>query len=76
MEYATIIEVKYSNGITEMLGWQTGQIASNGSVVGIGISWTPLKADTYQLRAYVLSGLDNPLIYSTVVMSEVTIVNR
>jgi hypothetical protein len=73
--YATIIEVRDSNGMTEMLGWQTGQISPNGSM-GIGISWTPLKADTYQLRTFVLSGLDNPQVYSPVVSSEVTIVNR
>lgn len=72
-DYAAIIEVRDSNGITEALDWQTGNIDAKGTDRP-GISWIPQKEGGYQIRAFVLSGIENPEPYSTVIQSEVTIV--
>lgn len=72
-DFAVIIEVRDSSGITETLDWQTGKIDARGMQSG-GISWIPQKADDYQIRAFVWSGIDNPEPYSTVVQSEITVI--
>lgn len=72
-DYAVIIDVRDSAGITETLSWQTGTIDAQGAAYA-GVTWIPQRAGDYQIRAFVLSSIDNPQPYSSVAQSEITIV--
>jgi hypothetical protein len=59
LQFAQIIEVRSSNGVTEYLAFQTGTLGANNKTE-MGISWTPLYVDTYTIRTFAVSGLENP----------------
>lgn len=71
-DFAAIVEVRDSNGFTELLSWQTGHIGGRSSSE-VGVSWIPQKADDYQIRAFVLNRIENPEVLSPVIESDVTI---
>lgn len=58
-----IIEIRGSNGVTTWLNWHS-QIVSASSTIGLGMSWLPDRTDTYQIRTFVVSSLDNPRLFS------------
>lgn len=70
--FVAIVEVRDSDGITVMLQWQTGTIAANGDA-GVGVSWMPENAGSYEVRTFVISSLSNPQVLSPVVTSNVTV---
>jgi hypothetical protein len=70
--YVAIVEVRNADGITVMLQWQQGTMAANGNA-GVGISWTPDVAGSYQVRTFVISNLSNPQVLSNVVTNNVTV---
>jgi hypothetical protein len=70
--FVAIVEVRDADGITQMLQWQTGTMAANGDA-GVGISWVPENAGTYEVRTFVISNLQNPQVLSEVVTTDVTV---
>jgi len=58
--------------VTVSLDWQTGTLNPDGSA-DIGISWTPDRSGTYQIRTFVISGFEQPVVLSPVAVSEVTV---
>lgn len=76
LKFLTLIEVRNSERVTEYLTWQSGMIES-GNTLELGSSWVPEHADTYLLRAFVISGFDQPIeILSVVRQSEITIIEQ
>jgi micrococcal nuclease len=67
-----LVEVRDQEGITVMLGWQSG-IFEVGSQKDVGISWTPDTPGNYQLRTFVITDFQNPRVMSSVQDSQVTI---
>lgn len=73
--YAAVIDIRDSDGITEVRSWQEGKISSNGSMP-TGMSWVPQKADIYQARAFVVSGIQNPFPYSNIASLDIKVSER
>jgi hypothetical protein len=71
-EFAAIVEVRDSNGITEYLTWQTGKLKAEQDTQ-VGVSWTPAKGVQYALRAFAITGFDDLQVLSVIVSSEVEI---
>lgn len=67
-----LIEIRDSVGVTMSINWQDIEIAASGQAP-MGVSWTPVSADTYEVRTFVLSNLDNPLILSDMKTTNVVI---
>ncbi|MFQ5920633.1 MAG: hypothetical protein ACE5JV_01285 [Nitrososphaerales archaeon] len=57
--FVYILQVKDSDGFTEMLTWIKGRIGSAG-ILESGISWTPEQSGTYELEVFVWRSLDDP----------------
>lgn len=70
--YVAIVEVRDDDGITTFLQWQIGTLAGNGQQ-GVGISWLPDQRGTYELRVFVVSSLNNPIVLSEVIRTSVTV---
>ncbi|HXV46189.1 MAG TPA: hypothetical protein VD736_05905 [Nitrososphaera sp.] len=70
--FLAIVEVRNSQQVTESLEWQTGSLNPDGSV-DIGISWTPERTGTYQIRTFVISDFERLDILSPVAISEVVV---
>ena len=70
--FVAMVEARSSIGITEMLEFQIAQASQNNSVE-FGISWTPGEAGTYELRTYLLSGLQEPQVLSKVTTKQITV---
>jgi hypothetical protein len=70
--FLAIVEVRNSQQVTESLEWQTGSLSPDGSA-DIGISWTPERAGTYQIRTFVISDFERLDILSPVAVSEVVV---
>lgn len=74
--FLAIVEVRGSDDtVTYFLQFQTGQLEPNGSIE-IGISWTPEKAGNYQLRTFLISGLENPVVLTEVRTSDAVVAQR
>lgn len=67
-----LVEVRDSNGITVWFNWHT-QIIRAGDTIGLGMSWMPEHAGQYEVRTFVISGLNNPRVLSGVVQTDVTV---
>lgn len=70
--FLAIVEVRNSQQVTESLEWQTGTLNADASA-DIGISWTPERAGTYQIRTFVISDFEQLEILSPVAVSEVVV---
>jgi hypothetical protein len=70
--FLAIVEVRNSQQVTESLEWQTGSLSPDASA-DIGISWTPERAGTYQIRTFVISDFERLYILSPVAVSEVMV---
>ena len=70
--FVAMVEARSSIGITELLEFQIAQ-ASGDNSVEFGISWTPEEAGTYELRTYLLSGLQEPQVLSEVTTKQITV---
>lgn len=57
--FTYIVQVKDSEGITEMLTWIKGTMNASSSL-GPGISWTPEKTGKYTIEVFVWKSLDDP----------------
>ena len=64
-QFAAIIEVRDSSGITVFLAWQIGKLNSDDEAE-VGLSWTPNTSGQYTIRTFVVSDLANPDILSSV----------
>jgi plastocyanin len=71
--FVAIIEVRNSDGVTEYLSWQSGVLKGLTGNIEIGVSWIPAYGDNYELRAFVISSLENPQVLSRVEVSNITI---
>jgi len=71
-QFAAIIEVRDSSGITVFLAWQTG-ILNSEDETEVGLSWIPSSAGQFTARTFIISGLDNPQILSGVQKSEFSV---
>jgi hypothetical protein len=67
-----LVEVRDTNGVTVFLAWQSMVVDPSGQTE-IGVSWTPDRADSYQIRTFAVSGFENPRVLSTVQSTDVTI---
>jgi hypothetical protein len=70
--FVAMVEARSSIGITELLEFQIAQASENNSIE-FGISWTPEEAGTYELRTYLLSGLQEPQVLSEVTTKQITV---
>ncbi len=72
LPFVGLIEVRDSQGITQFLAWQTGVLNADGRAE-IGLSWTPQVQGDYQVRTFVLSNLNNPIVLSEVKTTNITV---
>lgn len=67
-----LTDVRDSDNVTSYLAWRQFNAidaSSSADTVNIGVSWVPLKADTYEIRMFVVNNLANPTLLSGVLDS-------
>ncbi len=74
--YVAIIEVRNSDGVTEYIGLQSGVLTGLTGKTEIGVSWVPPHGDSYELRTFTISSLENPMILSPIMTTTVTIADN
>lgn len=67
--FVAVMEARDGAGMTRFLGFAIGSIEA-GSTSEIGISWTPEEAGNYELRAFLVSGFENPQLLTAVATSD------
>lgn len=67
-----IIEVRDSNGITISAAWQSHIVKAAGTA-SVGTSWTPEHEGNYLLRAFAVSNIEKPRIFSLIASKEVAV---
>ena len=70
--FVAIMEVRDQDGATQFPGFSIGNLEDNGTSE-IGISWTPENAGDYQLRAFLISGFEDPEILTVAETSDAVI---
>jgi hypothetical protein len=73
--YTAIVEVRDKDGITIYLQYQKS-VAKQSSSDEIGISWIPNESGDYVIRSFLLSDLDNPIVLSPIMQSEIKVGER
>jgi hypothetical protein len=73
--FTALIEVRNSIGVTEYIGWQSGILEGDGQTE-IGLSWIPSYGDYFEVRSFAISGLQMPLVLSTVSTTHVQIAEQ
>ena len=68
----TILEVRNEQDITTYLAWQMLSEDSGGQII-TGVSWTPDKPGTYDVRFFPMVCLSCPMILSNVVSYEIIV---
>jgi hypothetical protein len=73
--YVALLEVRDESGITEYLAWSSNviQFESNKTM---GISFIPTKQASYSIRAFAISDLEQPMVLSSVAVSELRVGNE
>jgi hypothetical protein len=72
LPFVALIEVRDSSGITVYLAWQTGVMNADDRTE-VGLSWTPEDAGDYSIRTFVVSNLNNPVVLSEVMTTNITV---
>jgi hypothetical protein len=72
LSFFVIIEVRDAQGFTTQLNWVEVHL-DEGEDAETGISWIPSKTGNYELRAFVLTDIANPLPLSQIAESGVDI---
>jgi len=73
LDMIALIEVRNSNGVTEYLAWQSGEVKVGGQMQ-IGVSWMPAHGGYYEFRTFaVTNDWDQPQVLSTVETSQIEI---
>lgn len=72
MPFTALIEVRSSIGVTQYIGWQSG-VLQGADRAEIGVSWTPSFGDNFEVRSFVVSDLQTPLMLSGVSTSQIQI---
>ena len=62
-DFAYLIQIQNSDGVTVSLSWITGTL-SLGQSFSPSASWTPTSAGTYDVTAFVWESIDNPTALS------------
>ena len=62
-DFAYLIQIQNSDGVTVSLSWIAGALSSGQSFSPSG-SWTPTSAGTYTVTAFVWESIDNPTALS------------
>ena len=62
-EFAYLVQIQDSNGVTVSLAWITGQL-NTGQSLAPAQSWTPEAAGSYTATVFVWESLDNPTALS------------
>ena len=70
--FVLIVEVRDSDDVTERVGWQAGTV-DNSKPASIELAWQPEHSDRYNVRAFAISGFDNPYPLSPILETAVTI---
>lgn len=72
LAFMAIMEARGEDYVTYFLGLQEG-LAPPGDFTEVTAAWTPEKAGNYQLRTFLISGFENPMVLSEVRTSDVVI---
>jgi len=62
-QFAYIVQVKDSNGVTVSLSWLTAELPANDSL-RVSQSWLPLTAGQYTIEIFVWENIDKPTALS------------
>ncbi|MEM3143922.1 MAG: hypothetical protein QXW91_04785 [Candidatus Nitrosotenuis sp.] len=73
-DFAYIVQIQNSNGITVSLSWLTGKLAPAQTLTP-AISWIPDEIGTYDVTIFVWEGINNPTALSHTLSMKVTVSN-
>ncbi len=80
--FVVLTEIRDEAGISQYLAWQSGKLSATGNYT-TETSWVPDSGcyenssecnDGYQIRVFVLSGLENPQVLSEVVVRDIAVI--
>ncbi len=70
-----IIEARNSEGVTEYLSARSATLMANDQLE-VGVPWVPAHVDSYELRSFIISDLNNPEILSRLMTSKIGVQGR
>jgi hypothetical protein len=73
-EFAYIVQIQNSDGITVSLSWLTGKLAPAQTLTP-AISWIPDKVGVYDVTIFVWEGINNPTALSHTLSMKVNVGN-
>ncbi|MDH5658868.1 MAG: hypothetical protein OEY17_05960, partial [Nitrosopumilus sp.] len=71
-QFAYLVQIQNSNGVTVSLAWITGSLSA-GQSFSPALSWIPIEAGTYSATAFVWESVDNPTALSPPVSTTITV---
>lgn len=70
--FVLLVEVRESSDTTIFLAWQSGLLGPMEQSE-VGVSWTPKNKGEYEIRAFAISDLQNPVVLSEVGSREIEV---
>ena len=71
VEFVGIIEVRDTDGVTELLAWQSATVAPLNNKT-MGVSWVVPESSAYQSRTFAFTDLESPQVLSVVESVEIS----
>lgn len=73
-DFAYIVQIQNSNGVTVSLSWLTGRLAPAQTLTP-AISWIPDEIGAYDVTIFVWEGINNPTALSHTLSMKVNVSN-
>lgn len=76
LPFTSIFEVRDEEGVTIYLRWKDGNLEAGDFTTRVELFWIPEQVGNYEIRTFLLSGFEQPMILSTISGADFTIVNE
>lgn len=76
IQFTSIFEIRDEDGVTIYLRWKNGTLDAGDYTTNVDLFWRPEQAGKYELRTFLLSSFENPMILSSISGAEFTIIEE
>jgi len=76
LPFTSIFEIRDEEGVTIYLLWKDGNLEAGDFTTNVELFWIPEQVGNYEVRTFLLSGFEQPMILSTITGADFTIVEE
>lgn len=76
IQFTSIFEIRDEEGVTIYLRWTNGTLDAGDYTTNVELFWVPAQMGNYEVRTFLLSGFDRPMILSTISGADFTILGE